>query len=218
MVHLELWIYQRIKISIESFLSMVHLEPWIYQWIETSNRSIFHVSPRIMAGPISSYENWKSKRVHRQLQQRTSNRDKNKSTGYAHGYTYQDQDLKFLQNTQNDSNSYHRTHRASLLLDRTKQPPIVCAYYYKNDVFFTKTFLPKELATDHAINTCILVKFLKLQRVPSSNKRENTIQSSLVSIKDTRQPSLGTGTVHNTDQYARSKKQKHKITFSERVC
>ena len=103
---------------------------------------------------------------------KTSNRDKNKSTGYAHGYTYQDQkSLKFLQNTQNDSNSYHRTHRASLLLHRTEQPPKISAYYYKNNVFFTKTFLPKELATDHTINTCILVKFLKLQRAPSSNKR-----------------------------------------------
>ena len=85
----------------------------------------------------------KSKRVHRQLQQRTSNRDKNKSTGYAHGHTYQDQDLKFLQNTQKDSNSYHRTHRESLLLDRTKQPPITSAYYYKYNVFFTKNIPTK---------------------------------------------------------------------------
>ena len=147
---------------------MVHLEPWIYQRIETSNRSIFHVSPRIMAGPISPYEQLESKRVHRQLQHKIRNR----TSGYSRGHAYQDQqDLELLQNTQNDSNSYHRTHRAHLLLHKTEHPLILNTYFNNSNVFFKNTFLPKELATEQTINTCILVKFLKLQRVPSSNKK-----------------------------------------------
>jgi hypothetical protein len=156
---------------------MVHLEPWIYQRIETSNRSIFHVSPRIMANPISLYEQLESKRVHRQLQHKKRNR----TSGYSHGHAYQDQqDLELLQNTQNDSNSYHRTHRAHLLLHRTEHPLILNTYFNNSNVFFKNTFLPKELATGQIINTCILVKYLKLQRVPSSNKKKSTIISSLL--------------------------------------
>jgi hypothetical protein len=169
---------------------MVHLEPWIHQRIETSIRSIFHVSPRIMAVPISPYEQLESKRVHRQLQHKKRNR----TSGYSHRYAYQDQqELELLQNTQNDSSSYHRTHRAHLLLHRTEHPLILNIYFNNSSVFFTHTFLPKDLATEQTISTCILVKFLKLQRVPSSNKRGNTILSSLKSIKDSHQLSLDIG-------------------------
>jgi hypothetical protein len=167
---------------------MVHLEPWIYQRIETSNRSIFHVSPRIMAGPISPYEQLESKKVHRQLQHKKRNR----TSGNSHEHAYQDQqDLELLQNTQNDSNSYHRTHRAHLLLHRTEHPLTLNTYFNNSNVFFKNTFLPKELATEQIINTCILVKYLKLQRVPSLNKKGWKILSYLPYY--TRQPSLGTG-------------------------
>ena len=96
----------------------------------------------------------------------------NRTSGYSHGHAYQDQqDLELLQNTQNDSNSYHRTHRAHLLLHRTEHPLILNTYFNNSNVFFKNTFLPKELATEQTINKCILVKYLKLQRVPSSNKK-----------------------------------------------
>ena len=68
--------------------------------------------------------------------------------------------------------NFHRTHRASLLLYRIEHPPMLSIYYYYSSIFFTRKFLPKELATEQTISTRILVKFLKLQRVPSSNKRE----------------------------------------------
>ena len=178
---------------------MVHLEPWTYQRIETSSRSIFHVSPRVMDNPTSPYEHWESKRVHRQLQQRTHTRDKNKPSGGQ-------QDLEFLQNTQNDSSSYHRTHRASLLLYRVEHPPMLSTYYYYSGIFFTRKFLPKELATEQVISTRILVKFLKLQRVPSPNKREK-YHSVFPSMNERYPPTVP------------RHKHKHKKpkTFSERV-
>ena len=52
----KLVINQRIDTSNRFFLSMmVHLEPWIHQRIETSIQSIFHVSPRIMAGQATKH-------------------------------------------------------------------------------------------------------------------------------------------------------------------
>ena len=130
---------------------MVHLEPWIHKRIETSIRSIFHVSPRIMAVPISPYEQLESKRVHQQLQQRTRPKRKIQDTDTRH----KTQDTRYKkQDTKQDTDTRHK---------------IQDTRYKKQD---TKTFLPKELATEFAINTCIFVKFFKLQRVPSSNNRE----------------------------------------------
>ena len=80
---------------------MVHLEPWIHKRIETSIRSIFHVSPRIMAVPISPYEQLESKRVHRHAAenktktQDTRNKKQDTDTRYRHKIQTQDTDTRY---------------------------------------------------------------------------------------------------------------------------
>ena len=102
--------------------------------------------------------------------------------------------------------NFYRTHRAPLLLYRVEHPPMLSTYYYYSNVFFTRTFLPKELTTEQIISTCILVKFLKLQRVRSSNKREK--YHSIFSSISKRYPSTVPRHKH---------KHKKPKTLSERV-
>ena len=117
---------------------MVHLEPWIYQRIKTSN-----VSPRIMTGPISPSLN-KPYALNRVIF------------------------LRQFYNIASERASKNTTYK---LVKFQTILGLKAAKYSQLGMFNAMTNLSNN-HTRYIINTCILVKFLKLQRVSPSNKRE----------------------------------------------
>ena len=179
---------------------MVHLEPWIHQRIKTSN-----VSPRFMTSPISpSLKNpYTLNRVAflRQFYNIASERAIKITYELAKcqtilglkaaKYPFTLNRVAFLRQFYNIASE----RAIKITYELAKCQTILglkAAKYFDPDMFNIMTNLANN-HTRYIINTCILVKFFKLQRVPSSNKRENTILSSLKSIKDSHQPSLDIG-------------------------
>ena len=81
--------------------------------------------------------------------------------------------------------------------------------------FSQKHFYEKKVATEFTFNTCILVKFLKLQRVSTSNKREKYHHISPIINKRYPPTVLDTGKhqVVNLGTYRSTKQFLQKVTL-----
>ena len=166
---------------------MAHLEPLIHQRIETSIRSIFHVSPRIMAVPISRYEQLKSKRVHRQQQQRTRPKRKKQDTDTRHKIQTQDTDTRYR-------------HKIQTLDTRYKIQTQDTDTRYRHKIQDTRYKIQKHSYQRNSLRNSLsihayLSSFLNFKGCPPLTIGKNTILilSSLVSIKDNHKPSLDIG-------------------------